>query len=189
MPISNNTTFAIGVVALCLIGNSLSAGEPEVLKPLDRPDRASITVPVLVATSKEDRSYFYKPGVSYEKAFSDLDACRMYSLQVSLAVVLPPKFVPLGSAAVRSESKGPSPQFFMMYGLAGALFAEVIIQSAEDDTAEAVNRRCMAYKGYSRYGTSAQSWKQIAAGTDADRLARMALIASGPQPSTGEIGP
>ena len=167
----------------------LTTGQPvcagPVLKPLDRPDPNSVSIPTLEVSSGDDYFYFYKAGVSYQRAFSDLDECRMYSLQAQLTSV-PPKFIPLGSTPVKSDSTaGAAAQF----GLVGVLIIAPIIESGEEDAAEASNRRCMMYKGYSRYGTSRASWKQIKAGTEAERLARLALIASGLAPSAGAIGP
>jgi hypothetical protein len=50
-------------------------------------------------------------------------------------------------------------------------------------------RRCMTFKRYNRYGTTKAIWQQIEAGTVADKLARRALIASGPQPASEVIAP
>lgn len=47
----------------------------------------------------------------------------------------------------------------------------------------------MMYKGYKRFGTTRKIWEEIAAGTETETLARLALIASGPQPLTGAVGP
>jgi hypothetical protein len=166
-------------------GQRVRAEQDDVLRPLDRPDPSSVGVPRPEVASSDDYFYFYKTGVSYQRAFSDLDECRMYSLQAQLTPV-PPKFIPLGSAAVKSEGTA---RVAAQFGLVGLLVIGPIIESGEEDAAEASNRRCMMYKGYSRFGTSRASWKQIKAGTEAERLARLALIASVPPPSAGAIGP
>lgn len=178
----------VAASAVFLSSGKLSAEAQAVLKPLDRPDSASITVPNVIPTSSGDYFYFHKMGVSYEKAFSDLDECRIFSLQARLTV-LAPRFVPLGSASVKSNGITVSPQFLWTYGFVGVLVAAPFIESAEDDNADTTNRRCMMYKGYSRYGTTRAIWKKITVGTDAEKLARMALIASGPEPKAGVIGP
>jgi hypothetical protein len=164
------------------------------LRPLQRPDPASVTVAKLDVSSSDDYFYFWKPTVSYETAFSDLDDCRIYSLSANFLAGPPPRFVPFGSQPTGSE-RGQSANIGAsgMYGPMGSAIAALIfapvVESVEDDNAQAANRRCMAYKGYSRYGTSSASWKQLRMGTDADKLARMALIASGPPPTAGAIGP
>jgi len=147
-------------------------------------------VPKLGATAKDDYSYFFKSDVSYETAFADLDECRMYSLEAHFGK--PPRFVPLGAAAVKGESllsnEAAQERVLLMWGLVGGLIANAFIQSAEDDAVDTANRRCMMYKGYSRYGITRATWKQITAGTDAEKLARLALIASGPRPLAGALG-
>jgi len=174
------------VIALLLMsGQRVSAEQDGVLKPLDRPDPNSVSVSTPEVESGDAYFYFYKAGVSYQRAFSDLDECRMYSLQAQLTPV-PPKFIPLGSDAVKSES---TDRAAAQFGLVGLLIIGPIIRSGEEDAAEASNRRCMMYKGYGRYGTSRASWKQLKAGTEAERLARLALIASGRPPAAGAIGP
>jgi hypothetical protein len=187
MLIDARAAIAVAAFLACLIINPALADERTVLKPLDRPDPASVTVPKLETTPSGDYFFFHKTGVTYERAFSDLDDCRIYSLQARLGI-LPPRFVPLGSTAMKSEGV-PSGPFFLMFGVVGALIAMPLVENAEGDNADTTNRRCMMYKGYSRYGTTREAWKQITAGTAADKLARMALMASAAEPQSGAIGP
>jgi hypothetical protein len=59
----------------------------------------------------------------------------------------------------------------------------------EEDLEKTTDRRCLAYKGYHRYGTTRAIYKQIVSGTDAEKLARKAVIASGPPPQAEALGP
>jgi hypothetical protein len=128
--------------------------------------------------------YFYKASVSYADAFADLDECRLYSMTGKIGAT-PPTFVPLGGKPI------PEKQQFVYsnYGVVGALIEGFFAEQAEEEFATTSNNRCMAYKGYSRYGTSRAIWKQLNADNDRERLARMARVASGPQPQTGKIDP
>jgi len=183
------------VTLFCLADASGAEDAPRYLTAFTRPDPASVILPKLPLTfSEKDRRasdsnfYFYKAGVTYEAAFADLDQCRLYALSSRL-VALPPTFVPLGTDMVTSGKTVMSPSFPMQYGVVGTIFAGIIVAAAEDDHALATTRRCMAYKGYKRYATSRSVAKQIEDGTETDKLARLAIIASGPQPNVGEVEP
>ena len=181
-------TAAAAVLLLC--GSEASAQ----IKPLDRPDPKSITVPNLGFTPTlrdqhmfDTYFYFYKHGVSYETAFTDLDQCRMIALETGINVFAPPKFVPLGSNMVHEQHYDIAPSF--QFGLTGLVMAAIILQSQQDDMRAATGARCMFYKGYTLFGTSRAIFQKLNAGSDAERLARLALIASGPKPAIGEIEP
>lgn len=185
--------FALAASLLFVASTTSEAAEGAV-QPLDRPDPKTIAVPDLVPRSPQRGSsaydesfYFYKAGVSYEAAFSDLDECRMYALSTPLLAV-PPRFVPLGGDAI-AEGRARSGAAMTQYGVIGVLISGIIIANAEEDAIRFNTRRCMAYKGYERYGTQRAIWKQIDAGTDAEKTARMALIASGPHPDAKAIEP
>ncbi len=180
------------IAALALAGFAITPAIADgVLKPLDRPDPATVTIPDLAFTptpgdvrNYDDYFYFYKPGVTYETAFADIDTCRMYGESARL-VTVPPKFVPLGADAVRrpnAMANGVGAQ----YGVVGLLIAGLII---EEDATNATSRRCLHYKGYVRYGTRWDIAKKIAAGSDVERVARMASIAAGAAPQTEALDP
>ncbi len=178
------------VACLCLAAPPALADGP--IAPLVRPDPATITVPDTTAPLKpndarraDDYFYFYKPGVPYETAFADIDQCRIYSLQARL-IAGPPRFVPLDAPAVSHHIEL---QNAAAYGVIGELIGGIIVAGAEDDAAIATNRRCMFYKGYRRYGTTHDIVRQIEAGTDTDKAARLARIASGAAPQTQAIDP
>jgi hypothetical protein len=113
--------------------------------------------------------------------------CRMFA-QSAQIVATPPFFVPLGGALAK-EQRDYEANAMAQYGLVGMVIVGVIIANAEEDNERAVTRRCMMYKGYARYGTSREIWKEINRGNDAERIARQAIIASGPQPIAGAIAP
>ncbi len=197
IPFASKAEVAIAAM-LFFFGNFLlSAAAQEVITPLERPDPAHITVPDLnFAPSPHDiknfdsHYYFYKTGVSYEAAFADLDECRMYSLASDFVVFKPPKFIPLGDdiAGDGSRKDVTSTSLWRRAFSQGILIAAIAEQAHEDDVLETTNR-CMAYRGYARYGVSRDIADEIDAGSDAEKLARQALIASGPKPAMKAIDP
>lgn len=190
---------AAGILAVTLFVAGCAeqpfADNQKTMGPLERPDPATIKIPDLNFASTSGDSgdydeyyYFYKHGVSYAQAFADLDQCRLLSLETQLAGV-PPKFVPLGSDKIADRSRTDLSRAWTMYGIAGGITVELIVRSAEDDNTRENDKRCMAYKGYARYGTTSDIWHEINAGSDSADIARQALIASGPKPSAKAIDP
>lgn len=178
---------AAAIASLLLLAFSASA--QTVITPLVRPDPATITVPDTTFTpTKSDLRrfdeyfYFYKAGVGYERAFGDLDQCRTYG-EASKLLTMPPTFVPMGGDVIKEPLFKPG-----IYPPPGILVT-YLIQNAEEDNVRATVRRCMEYKGYGRYGLSRAIYKKIDTGTDAENLARLALIASGHQPAAEAIDP
>jgi len=192
---TSNSRAALAVFLAGWLASTPALAETEtMLKPLERPDAATVAVPDMAFTPGkadirrfDDYFYFHKDGVSYDRAFADLDQCRMYGQMVQLIPQIP-AYVPLGGDAVKPP--GPSgSNAFMMSGFVGVFLAEIIIANAMESRAIATERKCLAYKGYLRYGTSRNIFKQIDGGTDTEKLARKALIASGPAPQTEAIEP
>lgn len=191
--ITNFRTAAMAL-AICFSGVALSARAQTSIQPLAAPDPADIIAPnVNVAPSRGDENdydtyfYFHKTGVTYQRAFADLDECRMFA-EAGQLTSIPPIFVPLGNTLVK-EDRFKGSDVMLRYGLVGSIIVGVIVANAEDDNRRATMRRCMMYKGYNRYGTSSDVWDDIDRGPDALKLARQALIASGPQPLAGAIAP
>src|ERR1700712_7362 len=155
----------IALAGLCLWSMPSRRGDQ---RPLLPPDPTTVSLPDLTGApgpsgSEDDDSYFYfhKANVTYSVAFADLDECRLYGLSSELSPV-PPKFVPLGAGAERVGAKrNPYVEFFPQYGIVGSLIVGLLISSAEDDAALATERRCMAYKGYGRYGLPRALWKKL----------------------------
>jgi hypothetical protein len=179
------------LAATCLLTISagfFSVSAQTVIKSLERPDPATVTVPgmafkpILSDIRRFDEYfYFHKPGISYERAFADLDQCRIYGLFQQLSVI-PPDFLPLGGELISD----PKPGFTYVQG---GILDYYFTQQANEDNERATVRRCMAFKGYARYGTSRAIGKQLESGTETEKLARRALIASGPDPQDRVIDP
>jgi hypothetical protein len=185
---------------------SALADDENPFAPLQRPDPKTVTLPNLNASPTPGETphfnktfYFYKPGVSFEDAFADLDQCRIYAASAQMNT-LPRKFVPLGGPDLNENT--PVTRTTIMVTVprlagvsaagaaAGAAAGSVIgmgivyamVEEAKLDLSNATNRRCMAYKGYQRFGTWRSISRKIEDGTETDRIARLALIASGAQP-------
>lgn len=178
-------------LVLCL-GIS-TADAQTVIEPLERPDPATVILPDMTfkATPSdvrrfEDYYYFHKPGVSYERAFADLEQCRVYAAMAQM-IPLMPTILPIGDVPVQTDG----PRFGMpsQFGYLGGVLANSLIAAGAEENSIATNRRCMIYKGYHRYGTSRDLFKKIDSGGDAEKQARKALIASGAQPAIGRIDP
>ena len=176
----------MAAVPLALLLSPASA--QTVITPLERPDAASVTVPDMAgfkptpkdARNFDDYFYFHKSGVSYERAFDDLEQCRVYAASAQLIAPMP-TIIPVGDVA----TSGPKVSQRIGIGILPA----ILIASAEEDTAIATMRTCMAFKGYGRYGTSRALFKQIDQGSDTEKQARRAVIASGPAPAGEAIDP
>lgn len=194
MRTARRMTLAAGVL-ICLGGISPADTVQSALTPLERPAAETVTVPALpLPFSEKDRSgaddyfYFHKAGVSYEAAFADLDVCRLYT-ETAVTMIMPPKFVPLGKDVVVREVQTGYPWHYQQYGIVGGLLIDYFASIAQRDNAHATMRRCMAYKGYKRYAVSEKIRESLDSGKPAEKTARLALIASGPAPTAGEVGP
>jgi len=197
---------AIAAAALHLLGSDqvAAADQPTAptIKPLERPDRAAVSLPNLEFTPKpadvrayDSYFYFYKAGVTYDAAFADLDQCRIYAMTTIFGLPGPPKFAPLGAniVAVARPSAPVNLDPTYRYGIGGvigtAIVYSLIVAPAQREFNVQMNARCMGYRGYTRYGTTRAIWDQINSGSDAEKLGKLALMASGPQPTTGAIAP
>lgn len=180
-----------GVAALAFSGLLvLPAAGQTAITLLQRPDAASITVPDMASFKPapsdmrrfDDYFYFHKEGVSYERAFADLEQCRINAAMAQLVPQVP-EIIPVGDEATGN------PQLSNRTFLFGGMIAAFLIAEAEGDYAAFTNRRCMAFKDYRRYGTSRALFKQLDSGSDTEKQARKALIASGPSPAAEAIEP
>ncbi|HWU54627.1 MAG TPA: hypothetical protein VN175_03935 [Rhizomicrobium sp.] len=186
---------AAAALAACLLGGTPCFAQT-VIKPLERPDPGTITVPDMTfAPTKSDIRrfdeyfYFHKPGVSYERAFADLDQCRIYGM-VAIFGGLPPSVVPLGGPQMLDKPyDGPTMMTPFIGWLGDAIMRATIVADIMEGLARSTNRRCMMWKGYARHGATRALWKQIDTGSDAEKLARQAKLASGPIPSTQTLEP
>jgi hypothetical protein len=152
-----------------------------------QPDPSSVSSPAtsfaetpLTIKNYDKYFYFYREGVRFSEALSDLRECDSRSRGI-------------WSGRSNSEYKGSSG-----YGLAADLAVTLIFGPAQDRAVRRANmRRCMFYKGYERYGLPKEQWEafnlQRIVNDTPERdvqisLARQALLASGPLPATQALG-
>ena len=183
----------IAILVACCLNATFAGAQTIVVKVLERPDPTTVTVPDMAfkpgrsdLRGFDDYFYFHKSGVSYERAFTDMDQCRIQSEMAQLAPPIP-RFIPLGGEPAKEP--GFHVPVYSQYGVAGAIIGEIFIEAATEDLTAATGRKCMAYKGYHRYGTTRAIYKQIDSGTDGEKLARKAVIASGPPPQAEALEP
>jgi hypothetical protein len=153
------------------------------------PDPASVTTPDLsFAESEEDIKnydkyfYFHREDTGFLEALGDIRECDARARKMWQA-----------DAVDKREDLTAS-----AYGLVGAAAQELIFGPAQDRLFRRANmRRCMFYKGYSRYGLAKLNWEAFnfqhvdRDWTEADiqaTLVRQALVASGPAPRAKELG-
>ena len=149
--------------------------------------------PLPLSFSEKDRAdgdsrfYFHKNGVSYQAAFADFQLCSGYAASVVL-VAKPKDYVPLGPDMTNPDtSEDAAPRAIPIYGgLVGALLFDAFV--APDMWASAT-RLCMNYRGYKRYAVYSAAYRAITRGSTTEAMARQAIVASGPAPQGGEIGP
>jgi hypothetical protein len=184
--VKRTVTAALAAAFLCLASE---AGGPAPPAP---PDPAKLSMPPLplVFTEKDkqaadSRYYYYKDGVSYEHALADLQLCNQYAHTVEL-VAKPKDHVPLGSDVPAPDASGKlSMNMTLTYGLVAGFIAVYV----EGELAEGSMRVCMMYRGYKRHAVSREAYRAITRGSDAEAMARQAIVASGPAPQGGEVGP
>lgn len=172
---------------------------------LDPPDPATVVVPDLAfkPTKRDPHGYweyfvFHKAGVSYPKAFADLTECAGNSRYL-VATGPIPKFVALGGDASQTVSERgaayttglyqPGTLGNMVEGLVVPIIFAIAINSVNHGVERANTRRCMAYKGYKRYGLNSKLWDKLNEGKEPQITARLALIASAPTAPAEEIDP
>ena len=178
--------------ALLGLANASQAGAPTT--PPTPPDPASLSMPPLpLPFTEKDRQdndsrfYFQKDGVSYQTAFADFQLCSQYTSTVAL-VAKPRDYVPLGTdLAAQDTSDDASPRVMPVYGgLVGALLADAFVAP---EISRSGMRLCMSYKGYKRYAVSREAYRAITRGSDIEITAKLAVVASGPAPQGGDVGP
>jgi hypothetical protein len=191
----SKTILLLGAAALCLSGTPAVA--QTFMKQLERPDPATVSVPDIAFTpTKSDINhfdeyfYFHKPGVRYERAFADLNQCRTYGM-VATVYGPPPVLAPLGGEldGQRIDPLGRKNPLTDKNGEYVGILPAIFITNYMEELARGTERRCMMWKGYARYGVSRTLWQQIETGSAAEKLARMAVLASGPAPTVQAIEP
>ena len=155
-----------------------------------QPEEASISLlDVATGTTAADAKdfekyfYFHRVDTSFSEALTDIRECDARAR----GLWNPPE----SGADSWDGDRGA-------YGLTGAAAQAFIFGPAQERLARrATLRRCMFYKGYSRYGTAKTIWERFNyARDDGDlseqqmqtMLAQQARLASGPRPQGRELG-
>lgn len=189
----------IALLAAPVLAQDVSAGRSV------PPNPADIAVPDLgfTPTKRDPNHYweyfaFHKRGVTYPTAFTDLTECADNSRYL-VATGPVPDFVALSGDEGLIVRDGPPPYSSGVYspgtlpnmveGLIAPIIFAIATSSVNHGVERANTRRCMAYKGYKRYGLTSAIWNKISNGKDTEIAARLALIASAPTPPAEEIDP
>lgn len=168
------------------------------------PDVVELTMPRIdfSATSEDVENYdryflFHRVKTDFATALGDIRSCDGHARGLVRSEA--------GEyGALQAYSRAYAGQYAMaplVGGLGGALIGSVansITSSAEVRRRQRANmRRCMFFKGYARYGLSEARWRDfhfedseddIDEGDRQRDLALQALVASGTQPQTPELG-
>jgi len=158
------------------------------------PDPATVPMPRLefsptpvIEADYDKYFYFHRPDTAFETALGDLRDCDGFAR---------------GLASGYQYQQAPYPYTYTGAGVAGELIANAMLSaifgSAEKRRVRRVNmRRCMAYKGYARFGMEKELWQQFNfeegfSGEAEEKrqamLAQQAKVASGPRPAAKELG-
>lgn len=160
-------------------------------------DPTALTMPVLtfLPTPADEADYdkyfyFHRPATDYATAYADIRECDALSSGSSIY---------MGNS---SNMAGAMAQYGLLGGAVGGAIggaiADAIFGSAARRQQRRINtRNCMSFKGYQRYPLTGELWKKFnfeegngrkKEGVRDDALELQALVASGPQPTTQELG-
>jgi hypothetical protein len=160
------------------------------------PSEDSIEMPELAFEERqsdidnyEKYYYFHRTETDFETALADIRECDAHARGLFRGN----SSVDMGPAMIQYGVLGGA-----VGGILGAAIGDAIYGSAEIRRKRRINmRRCMFFKGYSRYGLEKDLWKEFnfeegsTTVLEEDRqmmLAQQALVASGPQPQAEELG-
>ena len=166
----------------CLAMILMSTAVPGWAQEVAAPDPASIAVPDLDIPPQQLGDpkkffFFHKSGVTFEAARQDLAFCSRYIARGAVRGY--PGFVPWQSAPPAE----PIVQN-LNYGLVGVAIMAIISGPIDRSIRQSRMMRCMLPRGYARYRTSEDLWKQLNGGDLAQSILVQAKIASGPVPPT-----
>ena len=197
MTVRDGTRLLAAIMLVASTSAAFAASPPPGAKPDPMtvvPDPASVSTPKLdFAPTPEDQGtydkyyFFNRPETSFEVALADLRNCDGFASGLSSGYGY--QATPYPYAGTMAGAAG---------GVIGNLMVAAIFGSAEKRRLRRVNmRRCMGYKGYSRYGLSKDLWQEFNfeegfSGEAEDKrqamLAQQAKVASGPRPVAKELG-
>lgn len=162
------------------------------------PDPAKLTMPRLVFTQTpvdeadyDKYFYFHRENTSFAEAYGDIKECDALASGIS--------FYMGADAGMTSAAMAQYGALAGGIGSAiGSVIADAIFGSAERRKQRRISlRNCMAFKEYHRYGLRRDLWdafnfeEGMGRKREAEREAALqlqALVASGPAPTTGELG-
>ena len=166
--------------------------------PYVLPDPATLTRPKLdFAPTPEAENdfdkyfYFHREDTAFAEAYADVRECD--ALASGASIYLGGDSAAMGAAMA---------QYGVLAGgigsALGSVLADAIFGSAARRQQRRMNlRNCMGFKGYQRYGLTGDLWKEFnfeeghgrkKEGERDDALELQALVASGPKPTTKELG-
>ena len=158
------------------------------------PDPASVALPKLDFTPTPhdeadfDKYFFFqRNGTTFEEALADIRDCDG---------------IARGLSSGYRYQEAPYPYTYTAAGAVGGAIANVMVEaifgSAQKRQLRRVNiRRCMGYKGYSRFGLQKDLWQAFhfeegfSGEAEVKRqamIAQQAKVASGPRPAGKELG-
>ena len=152
------------------------------------PDPVSVVVPNLQGASNPEvqrqgwkHFFFYKDGVSYTQAYSDLADCYQF---LGGSSPVGPQSLPQFGARSRLSSNGPAAQSSTSnYGLVGVGIEQLVMGPMQRRLPQSRLRRCMEPRGYVRYAIDESTWKLLVDGYSQRSIAIQAKVASGPRPA------
>lgn len=184
-------------------GSNISAAAQEETGPAatqaeEIPSPAGLVMPQLEFTSTPEIEadfdkyfYFHRDGTTFEEAYADIRECDALASGSSIYMGGDP-----GAIAGAGAVYGLLPA--AIGGAIGGAVADAIFGSAARRAQRRVSlRNCMNFKQYKRYGLSRDLWTQFNFEEGLGRkrepvrlhaLALQALVASGPEPKTKELG-
>lgn len=162
------------------------------------PDPATLKRPVLdfkptpeIEADYDKYFYFHRDGTSFPEAFDDVRECDALASGSNI-------YMGADSAAMGAAMAQYGVLAGGVGGALGGLMADAIFGSAARRQQRRVNlRNCMGFKGYQRFGLSGDLWKEFnfeeghgrkKEGERNEALELQALVASGPKPTTRELG-
>lgn len=162
------------------------------------PDPATLKRPVLeftptpeIAADYDKYFYFHRDGTSFPEAFDDVRECDALASGSNIYLRADAGSIAAAQAQYGLLAGGVG-------GVIGSAIADAIFGSAARRAQRRVNlRNCMGFKGYQRYALSGDLWKEFnfeegngrkKEGERNEALELQALVASGPKPTTKELG-
>ena len=191
-------TLWAGAASLALFAAAPAAAQEAGATLYEAPNPATLTMPKLdfTPTPADERNYdkyfyFHREGTSFAQAYDDIRECDALASGSSI-------YYGADSGAMSGVMSTYGPLAGGVGGAIGSAMADAIFGSAMRREQRRVSlRNCMGFKQYHRYPLSGDLWKEFnfeeglgrkKENTRLNALALQALVASGPKPTTKELG-